>query len=54
MKICPIAIAVGCSQCPVFKPCPLKGVIGDYVKPELATKATAKSNTKSSKNKKAR
>jgi hypothetical protein len=33
MKICPVAIAVGCSKCPVFKVCPMKGIIGDY-KPE--------------------
>jgi len=31
MKICPVAIAVGCAKCPVFKICPAKGVIGDYV-----------------------
>jgi hypothetical protein len=30
MTICPVAIAVGCRKCPVFKACPLKGVIGDY------------------------
>ena len=30
MKICPVAIAVGCAKCPVFKVCPAKGVIGDY------------------------
>jgi hypothetical protein len=30
MKICPIAIAVGCKKCPAFKACPLKGVLGDY------------------------
>jgi hypothetical protein len=34
MKICPIAIVSGCAKCPIYKPCPLKGVIGDYVKPE--------------------
>ena len=33
MKICPVAIAVGCRKCPVFSVCPAKGVIGDY-KPE--------------------
>jgi hypothetical protein len=27
--LCPIAIAVGCRRCPVFKVCPVKGVIGD-------------------------
>ena len=31
MKICPIAIAVGCSKCPAFKVCPAKGVLGGYV-----------------------
>lgn len=34
MKICPVAIAVGCSKCPVVSVCPAKGVIGDF-KPEL-------------------
>jgi hypothetical protein len=34
MKLCPIAIVSGCAKCPIYKPCPLKGVIGDYVKPE--------------------
>jgi hypothetical protein len=33
MTLCPVALAVGCQKCPVFKVCPLKGVIGDY-KPE--------------------
>lgn len=33
MKVCPVAIAVGCVKCPVFKVCPAKGIIGDY-KPE--------------------
>ena len=30
MKICPVAIAVGCRKCPVFSICPAKGVIGDF------------------------
>jgi hypothetical protein len=30
MTLCPIAIVAGCKQCPAFKICPLKGVIGDY------------------------
>ena len=34
MVICPVAIAVGCRKCPVFKVCPVKSVIGDY-KPDL-------------------
>jgi len=29
MTLCPIAIAVGCKKCPVFKICPVKGLIGD-------------------------
>ena len=36
MTLCPIAIAVGCKKCPAFAVCPLKGVIGDYKKPEDA------------------
>lgn len=34
MTLCPIALAVGCRKCPAFSACPLKGVIGDYKKPE--------------------
>lgn len=45
MTICPIAIAIGCKKCPIFKICPVKTVIGDVpkaseVKP--AAKSTAK------------
>lgn len=29
MKVCPVAIAVGCAKCPVFKVCPLTRVLGD-------------------------
>lgn len=36
MTLCPIAIVASGKQCPAFKVCPLKGVIGDYVKPEEA------------------
>ena len=36
MVICPVALAVGCRKCPIFKVCPVKGVIGDYKKPEEA------------------
>jgi len=32
MTLCPVAIAVGCKKCPLFKVCPAKGVIGDYKK----------------------
>jgi hypothetical protein len=34
MTVCPIAIVASCRQCPAFKVCPLKGVLGDYRKPE--------------------
>ena len=29
MTLCPIAIVASCRQCPAFKVCPLKSVIGD-------------------------
>ncbi|CAG1005645.1 hypothetical protein BURK1_03225 [Burkholderiales bacterium] len=29
ITLCPVAIAVGCRKCPVFRICPVKGVIGD-------------------------
>jgi hypothetical protein len=34
MVLCPVAIAVGCKKCPIFSVCPVKGLIGDYKKPE--------------------
>jgi hypothetical protein len=34
MTLCPIALVVGCKKCPAFSVCPLKGIIGDYRKPE--------------------
>ena len=34
MTLCPIAIVAGCRKCPAFSVCPLKGVIGDYKKPD--------------------
>lgn len=34
MTLCPVALAVGCKKCPAFSACPLKGVIGDYKKPD--------------------
>jgi hypothetical protein len=30
MTLCPVAIAVGCKKCPVFKVCPAKTTLGDY------------------------
>ena len=34
MTLCPIALAVSCKKCPAFSFCPVKTVIGDYVKEE--------------------
>ena len=44
MKICPIAIAVGCPKCPAFKICPAKASLGGYVeaKPAAEPKAARK------------
>ncbi len=36
MVLCPIAVVSGCAKCPIYKACPLKGVIGDYKPPESA------------------
>ena len=33
MTLCPVALAVGCKRCPLFRVCPAKTVIGDH-KPE--------------------
>jgi hypothetical protein len=41
MTICPVAIAVGCKKCPVFKICPVKTLIGDAPK-EADVKPAAK------------
>ena len=41
MTLCPIAIAVGCKKCPAFRICPVKGVIGDYKKPDDGPKPPA-------------
>ena len=32
MTLCPIALAVGCEKCIIFKACPVKGIVGDYKK----------------------
>lgn len=29
MTLCPVALAVGCRKCPIFKVCPAKSIIGD-------------------------
>ncbi len=49
MTLCPVALVSGCAKCPIFKPCPLKGVIGDYVKPD---DSKAAKDSKSGKSKK--
>lgn len=41
MTLCPIALAVGCRKCPIFKVCPVKTVIGDYHPPEPEPKPAA-------------
>jgi len=33
MKICPIALAVGCPKCVLFNACPAKEALGGYVPP---------------------
>jgi hypothetical protein len=40
MTLCPLALVAGCSKCPVFSVCPLKGVIGDH-KPDAAKPGAA-------------
>ena len=45
MTICPIAIAIGCKKCPVFKICPVKTSLGDMPKASNA-KPAAKSTAK--------
>jgi hypothetical protein len=44
MTVCPIAIAVGCKKCPIFKVCPLTTVIGDQKKEEEPQKSTKKAS----------
>ena len=53
MTVCPIAIVSGCVKCPIFKVCPVKSLIGDYVPPsdkkaatETKTKSAAKPKAK--------
>jgi hypothetical protein len=39
MTLCPIALAVGCKKCPAFTICPVKGIIGDYKRPDAGAKS---------------
>ena len=48
MTLCPIAIAVGCKKCPIFAVCPVKGVIGDYVKDEPPPKPAGSGKARAS------
>ncbi len=38
MTLCPVALAVGCEKCLMFKVCPLKTVIGDQKKQKTEEK----------------
>ncbi len=42
MTLCPIAIVAGCKKCPAFNVCPLKTVIGDVPKTDVAGQAPEK------------
>ena len=46
MTLCPLALVAGCQKCPIVALCPLKGVIGDYQKPEEAPPPPADRPTK--------
>lgn len=46
MTLCPIAILASCKKCPAFPVCPLKTVIGDYMKPTTDTKRKAEDEKK--------
>lgn len=48
MKVCPIAIAVGCPKCPAFKICPAKESLGGYKAPATPAKPAAKGGKKKS------
>lgn len=51
MTICPVAIAVGCKKCPVFKVCPVKSSLGDYQPPSEQAKTGSSKETSSTKSK---
>lgn len=51
MTLCPIAIVASCEQCPAYKICPLKGMIGSPPKAK-DEKPSAKAAEKSAPNKK--
>ncbi|MBP7370105.1 MAG: hypothetical protein KA902_01575 [Arenimonas sp.] len=41
--ICPIAIAIGCPKCPIYRVCPVTSIIGDQAprKPEQSLSRSA-------------
>jgi hypothetical protein len=41
MKVCPIALAVGCPKCPAFKVCPAKAALGGWSDAPAKTAAPA-------------
>jgi hypothetical protein len=47
MTICPVALAVGCKRCPVFKVCPVKSTLGDY-RPESGSSSARPGTDKTS------
>ena len=51
MTLCPVAIAVGCKKCPVFKVCPAKSTLGDYNPADESTPRKAGTDTDSPKRK---
>lgn len=46
MTLCPIALAAGCTKCPLVKICPLKETLGNYKKEEAGQEPTAKDSEK--------
>ena len=40
MTLCPIALLITCRKCAIFSVCPVKGIIGDYKKPDATKKTT--------------
>jgi len=47
MTLCPVALAVGCKKCPVFKVCPAKSTLGDYRPEDKASSPKASGGPKS-------
>ena len=46
MTLCPIAIVASCKKCPAVSVCPLKTVIGDYMKEKKHAKPQADNDQK--------